>query len=350
MRKIVDRVWPLPNALLAASALLWSSTPPTPAGGSRSSESFQTRETPGPRSQPILLYDDRTRRVLLFDGAYPSSPAAQDQLTRLWTWDGVEWTALLSSGPTVRYASAAAYDSHRRRVVSYSGRVGPNERITPDTWEWDGTDWQRMIDTAVGARDHHAMAYDAARQRTVMFGGGAFPRRQGPWLTDTWEWDGSRWTQITTEGPTGRAMTAMVYDSKRQQVVLFGGVGMPTGPKRLQPSFADTWVWKDRTWRKVADAGPPARNRHAMAFDSRAGVVLLYGGGVNRTQFADMWQWDGRNWSAIPLTGRTPGPRELHSMVYDVARGRTVLYGGNSAGKVLDDTWEWDGEKWHQLK
>jgi hypothetical protein len=145
-------------------------------------------------------------------------------------------------------------------------------------------------------------------------------------------------------------MTAMVYDSKRQQVVLFGGVGMPEGPDRLQPSFADTWVWEATKWRKVADVGPPARNRHAMAFDSRAGVVLLYGGGINRTQFADMWQWDGRNWTAIPLTGRTPGPRELHSMVYDPARGRTVLYGGNSAGKVLDDTWEWDGEKWHQLK
>ena len=61
--------------------------------------------TPGPRSQPILVYDDRERRVLLFDGAYPSSPAAQRHYTEIWTWNGAE-------------------------------------RITPDTWEWDGSLWR----------------------------------------------------------------------------------------------------------------------------------------------------------------------------------------------------------------
>jgi hypothetical protein len=338
------------RALLAVSALACACTPPVPAGTARPSESTTPGETPGPRTQPILLYDDRTRTVLLFDGAYPSAPAAQDRLTRLWSWNGTQWRALTGSGPTVRYASAAAYDSRRGRVVSHSGRVGPDGRITPDTWEWDGTEWHRMTDTSAGGRDHHVMAYDATRQRTVMFGGGEFPRRAGPWSTDTWEWDGSRWTRVATEGPTGRAATAMVYDGKRRHVVLFGGVGRPAGSERRQPSFADTWVWDGTTWKKVAEGGPPARNRHAMAFDSRSGVVLLYGGGADGVQFADMWRWDGRTWTAIPLTGRTPGPRELHSMAYDPARGRTVLYGGNSAGKVLHDTWEWDGERWSQLR
>jgi hypothetical protein len=87
-----------------------------------------------------------------------------------------------------------------------------------------------------------------------------------------------------------------------------------------------------------------------MAFDSRAGVTLLYGGSVGPRQFADMWKWDGERWFEIRLTGLTPGPRELHSMVYNAARDRTILYGGNSAGKVLDDTWEWDGARWRRLK
>jgi len=87
-----------------------------------------------------------------------------------------------------------------------------------------------------------------------------------------------------------------------------------------------------------------------MAFDSHAGVVLLYGGGADGTQFGDMWQWDGRRWTEIPLAGETPGPRELHSMAFDAARGRTVLYGGNSRGTVLDDTWEWDGTTWRRAK
>ena len=306
--------------------------------------------TPGPRSQPILLYDDRERRVLLFDGAYPSSPGAQRGFTEVWTWTGKDWRALPGKGSAPRYASAAAFDSRRGRVVSFSGRVGPNEHITRDTWEWDGQEWRQMSDTSAGARDHHAMVFDAARGNSILFGGGLFPRRSGPWATDTWTWDGNQWSRAATHGPTGRAVTSLVYDSRRKQVVLFGGVGAPEGVERKQASFGDTWVWEGTAWRQVSTEGPEARNRHAMAFDTRAGVALLYGGSIGQRQYADMWKWDGERWSPIRLTGATPGLRELHSMVYDAARDRTILYGGNSAGKVLDDTWEWDGARWRRVK
>jgi hypothetical protein len=287
--------------------------------------------------------------VLLFDGAYPSSPAAQRGQTEIWAWTGAEWKALSGSGPTARYASAAAFDSRRGSIVSFSGRVGRDERITPDTWEWNGTVWHQVSDTSAGARDHHSMVFDAARRNTVLFGGGPFPRRPGPWPTDTWTWDGAQWKQVATDGPTGRAVTSLVYDSRRRQVVMFGGVGAPEGAERRQASFGDTWVWEGSAWRQVSSEGPAPRNRHAMAFDARAGVTLLYGGSVEQRQFADMWKWDGHRWTEIRLTGETPGPRELHSMAYDAARDRTILYGGNSAGKVLDDTWEWDGARWRRM-
>jgi hypothetical protein len=34
-----------------------------------------------------------------------------------------------------------------------------------DTWEWDGSDWTQAQDIGPGARSHHAMAYDGARGR-----------------------------------------------------------------------------------------------------------------------------------------------------------------------------------------
>ena len=98
----------------------------------------------------------------------------------------------------------------------------------------------------------------------------------------------------------------------------------------------------------VTVGGPPARARHALAFDRRAGVVLLYGGSRDGRQFDDLWQWDGVRWTEIKLTGPTPGKRDLHVMAYDAARGKTVLYGGTGA-KVMDDTWEWDGRQWRQI-
>ena len=175
-----------------------------------------------------------------------------------------------------------------------------------------------MSDTAAGARDHHAMAYDAERGTTITFGGGPFPRRPGPWATDTWAWDGSVWTRAASDGPR------RVARSRPWRTMALGDRSCCSAVSEClsasnasQPSFGDTWVWEGSSWRKATDDGPRARNRHAMTFDSHAGVVLLYGGGADGMQFADMWKWDGRRWTEIHLTGPTPGPRELHSMAYE---------------------------------
>ncbi len=160
--------------------------------------------------------------------------------------------------------------------------------------------------------------------------GGIPPDRSGPWPTDTWRLQDQKWTRIATDGPPGRGRTALAYDSKRRQVVLFGGVSAPPGPDRPQTFFNDTWIWEAQRWRRVAEGGPRGRYAHGMVYDERAGVVLLYGGAAAHRDapLSDMWQWDGARWTEIPLTGATPGHRYQPVMVYDRARDRTVLVGG----------------------
>ena len=55
------------------------------------------------------------------------------------------------------------------------------------------------------------MAYDSARGVTVLFGGRDVSSR----FRDTWEWDRSSWTQVSTSGPSARERLAMAYDSAR---------------------------------------------------------------------------------------------------------------------------------------
>src|SRR5436190_193984 len=93
-----------------------------------------------------------------------------------------------------------------------------------------------------------ALAFDTKRKRVVAFGGycpcdqrKAGARRIRPWrskLDDTWEYDGSSWTRVATDGPSPRHSGSMVSESKRGQIVLYGG-----GPH--------TWSWN----------GPLARNQ-----------------------------------------------------------------------------------------
>jgi MYXO-CTERM domain-containing protein len=192
------------------------------------------------------------------------------------------------------------------------------------------------------------MVFDSARQRVVLFGGmvpnGGGGNRNGTYYDDTWEWDGTTWTQVASTGPIGRYWHAMAYDSTRQRTVLFGGIGFYQNADGFP--FGDTWEWDGSSWTQRAMTRPSARGRHAMAYDSARGVTVLFGGDDNSGTEADTWEWDGTAWNQrTPATH--PPARDWHSMAYDAARHATVVFGGSSvSGYVLGDTWEWDGTTW----
>jgi hypothetical protein len=320
---------------------------------------FAQPAAPGPRIGHSLIYDAHERRVVLLDGyswIHAVSPTDPPELSELWSWNGERWVRLPGSGPASRTMGRAVYDEARRTIVSYGGRVGRAEGASSETWERDATGWRKRAEAAAGPNVHIEMIYDALRGRTVRFGG-ALPEdvRRFTWPTDTWEWNGAAWTRIATEGPAGRAAASMVYDSTRGEIVLFGGQGSAPAEGQPQPVFGDTWIWNGKTWRLASREGPPARSYHAMSFDRRAKIVLLYGGSFDNEVFDDLWTWDGQRWTAARQPGATPGKRRLHALAYDAARDRTVLYGGagprpEGGTKVHDDTWEWNGERWTRMQ
>src|SRR5207249_3318430 len=109
----------------------------------------------------------------------------------------------------------------------------------------------------------------------------------------------------------------------------------------------DTWEWDGSTWvQKTPATSPPARESHAMAYDSARGRVVLFGGidSSRSLLLGDTWEWDGSMWvEKTPAT--SPPARFEHSMAYDSARGRVVMFGGYD-GSYRGDTWEWDGTAW----
>jgi hypothetical protein len=143
----------------------------------------------------------------------------------------------------------------------------------------------------------------------------------------------------------------MAYDSRRGVVVLFGGGDNPNMPIGLN----DTWEWNGVTWtQRTPVTMPPGRVYHALAYDSTRGVTVLFGGlsGVTGGVTADTWEWDGANW-AVRTPTTSPPARFEHALVFDSARGETVLFGGNpvgimGSGSPLGDTWVWNGTNWTQ--
>jgi hypothetical protein len=301
---------------------------------------------PSPRYAPTMTYDPTRGVTVLFGGGNGEIQPLGDTFE----WDGSTWTELSpATSPPGRSHSAMVYDS-ARGVSVMCGGLEWNAYVLDDTWEWDGTNWQQqMPPTNPPGRFYNAMAYDSARQVSVMFGGEQW--YTGQILGDTWEWDGTNWTQAALTGvsPSARILHTMAYDPVRKVSVLFGGVSWEGGSSYLYQS--DTWEWDGTSWTQLFPAtSPPGRDLVAMVYDSTRGVMVLFAGfsqAPGQFVFDDTWEWDGTDWTQVsPPT--SPSARDSHGMAFDSRRGVAVLFGGCphkvcdlSAPDFLSDTWEW---------
>jgi hypothetical protein len=88
-----------------------------------------------------------------------------------------------------------------------------------DTWEWDGTNWsERQPSLRPPAFSAPGLAYDAARGTVVMYGGGGVIQDPG-----VWEWDGTSWTNPPAMIPPRRENIGFAYAAASRRLVVFGG-------------------------------------------------------------------------------------------------------------------------------
>jgi hypothetical protein len=232
---------------------------------------------PNPRNGHAMAYDSARGRVVLFGGE------GNVPFNDTWEWDGVNWTQVADTGPSVRRGHAMAGDAKRQRIVLFGGsvRTGVGSdfqegNFQSDTWEWDGEEWTKLEDTGPPRRSFHGMAYDNMRERIILVGGF---NGQAP-LNDTWEWDGNIWKHMTDVGPGGISGHSMVYNG--QGIELFGG----SSTNRL----GNTWTWDGKHWTQKQDMGPDPRSLSSMAYDSKRDRVVLFGGLADNGLRNDTWE------------------------------------------------------------
>jgi len=157
------------------------------------------------------------------------------------------------------------------------------------------------------------------------------------------------WERVAIAGSNPPAVShhAMAYDSRREVTVLFGGLIDSSGNAQDQ-----TWVWNGavKKWAQAPWTSPSPRYAHAMAYDVARGVVVLFGGGASPeapgNELNDTWLYGETGWTQAFPQGDIPGRRLGHVMAYDATREETVLFGGRVGDTILGDTWVWDGVAW----
>lgn len=252
-------------------------------------------------------------------------------------------TAAPILGPSARSGAAMTYDSTRQRVVLFGG-VGSSGLLN-DTWEWNGTAWtQRAPANSPAARSDAEMSFDASRNVSVLVGG----TTASGTASDTWEWNGTNWSlRSPATTPPARTGFDVAYYASGTRTVLFGG----------QTPFSllnDTWNWDGTNWALQSPAASPsARNHHAMAYDAGNLNLVLFGGIAGGFK-NDTWTWNGTTW-AQQSPAASPIARAYHRMT-----AQAPGIGGSSTNQVLmfgglgfpfsfqNDTWLWTGSNWQQ--
>jgi MYXO-CTERM domain-containing protein len=273
---------------------------------------------------------DETRGVLVMfggvAGGISSTPAPRQDL---WEWDPALSTWKLrpavGTAPEARSGAAMAYDSTRKVFVLFGGRPGSGYDLQ-DTWEWDPATGAWADKTGAGtppaARSQHGMIFDSKNGKVVLFGGGRSQLGAGNWtelyagFADTWEYDGTHWTQRTTAtAPSARAGFGFASSGSSGKAYLFGGLEIlaanaPGTPKQDSWEYDGTaGTWTERT---AAGSKPSARFGHSMAIDSVNGQAVVFGGFDISTSGSknDVWTWNLASgaWQGHDGVGASPWP------------------------------------------
>lgn len=249
---------------------------------------------PSHRGWLQLTYDSKRGKVVLFGGS------GEWYFNDLWRFDPKKqsWELVLQDTrllgiekdwnhyPKGRDNHQLVYDAEHDVYWMYGGTGNSG------FWKFlpQQSKWLRMpgahdgVSLPIAALDP-GFALAPALGKILLFGGERHTFWNQTWIFDT---RSEAWRKLqATNAPSPRAQleNALVYDSKRQQFILFGG---RHGSEAL---LGDTWIFnmEQSAWRQInTERSPAARDGHIMVFDQKNNVVLLWGG----TAQAETWLFD----------------------------------------------------------
>lgn len=246
-------------------------------------------------------------------------------------WNGTVWTDV-SAPEWATAVAGAAYDSVDDRLLATAYDLRTTS-LAQQVFAWNGSAWTLEPSTGdAPSLRQSPVVFDDDANALVMFGA---PAMSG---NDTWIWDGS-WHPHRGDAPPPRFSSALAFDTRRGQVVMFSG----NGQTMLRD---DTWRFRDNTWTEVLDANTAEpRISLATAFDEDRGVLVVYGGQLNYGHFTpeqfvkaeDLWELDGTTWTRE--VAPTPIPPEgsiAFAAAYDRANHYTIIV-------TAERTLTWDG-------
>jgi len=246
-------------------------------------------------------------------------------------------TLAAGSSPSERYGAAMAYDEANGRLILFGGAEWNAGVFYDDTWAYNysSNEWVELSPLVrPPPRFNPGVAYIPDRQAILIFGGYKPPDRN---LGDAWLFDvkTDTWRELEpSNSPTPRSNVGMAYDTKNGRVILFGGSSNSEYPT------SDTWAYdfESNTWTEMHPAASPKPQYGVgMVYDSlNERILLLEGHWVTRDESGRVrdgydgglytYDYTADDWTEIECS--TPPGRYWYSTAYDADLGRMIVFGG----------------------
>lgn len=293
---------------------------------------------PSKRGRYALSVDHENNRALLFGGRYrdEGDSGDYDLFNDLWefSFDTRTWNKLDNgnNGPDPRYYANSAWDAESGKLYVWGGMTNTSGLfidVAMDLWAWNGSTWEEVSTGGdePSTRGFLVGAHDTKRNSLVIFGG-----QQGDFSslayneTYSLNLNNGNWKELNdgqNKAPSTRMHGSILYDDKRDQIILFGGhtdVG----------DMNDLWTMNpdEKTWNKLYIAD--------KFTGERFGCI--------------------GNESEVPadyVTMDLAAPERRHRGMFALMWDSLWVFGGMHAecSDHLNDTWRYDlnANTWHEL-
>lgn len=246
-----------------------------------------------------------------------------------------QWTQLSpATSPPARADHCMAFDRGRGVVVLHGGTNPSGTIQVYDTWEWDGTTWTEVT-TAAHPPITGPMTYDENLGLILLQAITTVPS-----TSESWTYNGVNWVKLSpATSPTAVFAPGMVYSPALAKTILFGG---QTGGCN-----SDTWSFNGTTWTLESPvASPEGRAQLGLVYDQTLSrVVKLLGRCTIASYTTRVWTYNGTTWTEV-VASPTPSARAMFASAYVPSCGKTVIFSGD--GPSDNETWSFDGTNWTQ--
>jgi N-acetylneuraminic acid mutarotase len=258
--------------------------------------------------------------------------------------------------PLRRYGHKMLYLPEDESMFLFGGEYEyEGDVFLNNTWKYNysSNTWQILSTTkSPSPRLNQGMVYDSKNQQIILFGG--LDTNTYNQLNDTWIFDlnENQWEQLNlSNSPAIRSDMSFYYDDVVEALIIFGGYTI------YNQLLNDTWCFytQNNTWVEVnATNSPIARYGHHMVYDPVNQVGLMFGG-HNFYKFDEMWQLNTSNfeWKVLNPTNK-PKARYWHNMVYNEDEEQVTIIGGRNDPyrEYLTNIWNFDIhlEEWEEIQ